>query len=146
MLRLVTMVFVFASVGCARYEVVPLTAADCPPEIVGPLDSLTRTPGPVDSVVGRLWNNPYNQSLVGARIELLSNGMRVGLTSVDSGGGFRLAGGRGVHVLRVRTIGFKARNDTLRLQESGVTRVVIPMEIAPNDGCPGFQAQRVRKP
>jgi hypothetical protein len=146
MLRLVTIALACALLGCTRYEIVPLSPADCPPEVVVPLDSVLLTPGSADSLVGRLWNSSYNQSLVGARVELLSNGTRIGLTAADSAGTFGFARRRGVHVLRIRAIGFKVRNDTLALLEPGISRVVIPMEIRPLDGCPGFQAKRVRKP
>ena len=137
---------VLAAVACARYELVPLTAKDCPPEPTSSRHSVVVESVPQDSVIGVVRTAGDVRPLQFARVELFVDGRSRGVVASDTSGRFAYSVGTGEHILRVRAPGFKPRNDTLPASSQTGWLVVLPMEVSPLDGCPGFQAYLVRKP
>ena len=101
-----------AAVACARYELVPLTAKDCPPEPTSSRDSLAVESTPHDSVVGLARTAGDARPVQLARVEPFVDGRSRRVVASDTSGRFAYSAGSGTHVLRVRAIGFKPRNDT----------------------------------
>lgn len=133
-------------VGCSRYEWRPVRADECA-HGPAPRDSLLVTAAPESpgSIVGVVIDDAGQNPLNRASVELTGR-HRVAFTDVT--GAFRLDSvPPGAYLLTIRLIAYHERRvDSVAVTPAAGARVRVPLRVAPNDGCPGFLARRVRKP